>query len=78
MVMGAEVVGAPGLFYIHYGAGLWKAGKVIVYGLNCQLLGCSFGESLPMSQIGMVVGSMGSHADALGPLPLSSIQLWPG
>ena len=51
MAMGAEVVGAPGVFYIYYGAGPSEAGKAIVYGLNCQLWGCPFGENLPISQI---------------------------
>ena len=34
MVMGVGVVEVPGLFYIYYGSGPLKAGKVIVCGLN--------------------------------------------
>ena len=49
--MGAEVVAAPGLFYIYYGAGPLEAGEAIVYGLNWQLWGCPSGENLPISQI---------------------------
>ena len=49
--MGAEVVGAPGLFYVYYGARPLEAGEVIVYGLNLQLQRCPFGENLPISQI---------------------------
>ena len=51
MAMGAEVVGAPGLFYMYYSASPLEAGEVIVYGLNCHLQGCPFGENLPVSQI---------------------------
>ena len=73
--MGAEVVVAPGLFYINCSSGPLEAGKAIVDGLNWHLWGCPFGENLPVSQIGMVVGLMDSHVDALGLLPLSGIWL---
>ena len=49
--MGAEVVGAPGLFHVYYGAGPLEASEAIVYGLNWQLQGCPFRENLPISQI---------------------------
>ena len=51
MAMGAEVVGAPGLFYVYCGSGPLEASEVIVYGLNWYLWGCPFGENLPVSQI---------------------------
>ena len=76
--MAAEVVGPPGLFYIYYGSSPSDAGEVIVYYLNWQLQECSFGENLPISQIGTVVGSMDSRMDAWGPSTLSSIWLQPG
>ena len=51
MVMGAEVIGAPGLFYIYYVASPLEAVEAIVYGLNWQLLGYPFRENLPIGQI---------------------------
>ena len=45
MAMGAEVVVAPGLFYIDCGSGLLEAGDMIVDGLNWHPQGCPFGEN---------------------------------
>ena len=48
--MGAEVVVAPGLFYIDCSSGLLEAGKVTADSLNWHLQGCPFGENLLDSQ----------------------------
>ena len=50
MVMGAEVVVAPGLFYVNCGSGLSEANKAIADGLNWHLWRCPFGENLPDGQ----------------------------
>ena len=78
MARGAEMVVAPGLFYVDCGSGLLEAGEVIVDGLNWHLWGCPFGEDLPDNQIWTVVGLMDSHMDALALSPLSGILLWHG
>ena len=75
--MGAEVVVAPGLFYIDCSSGPLEDSEVIADGLHWHLQGHPFGENLPVSQIWMVKGSMDSHMDSLDALPLSGIQLWP-
>ena len=49
--MEAEVVVAPGLFYVYYHSSPSEAGKAIVYGLNWHLLEYPFGKNLPCSQI---------------------------
>ena len=67
MARGAEVVVTPGLFYIDCGSGPLGAGRVIADGLNWHPQGCPFLENLPDGQIWMVVGSIDSHVDALGP-----------
>ena len=76
MAMEAEVVVAPGLFYVYYGSSPLEASEVIVYGLNWHVLDF-LGENLPFGQIWMVVGSMDLHVDIQGPSPLSGIWLWP-
>ena len=49
--MGAEVVVAPGLFYIDCSSGPSEAGGVIADGQNWHLWGCPIGENFPVSQI---------------------------
>ena len=51
MAMGAEVVVAPGLFYINCSSSLSEAGEAIADGLNWHLWWCPFRENLPDSQI---------------------------
>ena len=76
--MEAELVVAPGLFYIYYSSGPSEAGEVIVYVLNWHFQNCPFGGNLLFGQISMVVGSTDSYVDAQGPSPLSGIWLWLG
>ena len=47
--MGAEVVVAPGLFYIDCGSGTLDASEATADGLKWHLLGYPFGENLPVS-----------------------------
>ena len=49
MVVGTEVVVAPGLFYGNCGSGPLEASEAIADGLKWHLLGCLFGENLPVS-----------------------------
>ena len=49
--MGAEVVVAPGLFYVHCSSSPLEADEAIVDGLNWHLQGCPFWENLPVGQI---------------------------
>ena len=49
--MGAEVVVAPGLFYVDCSSSPLEAGKVIVDGLNWHLWVCAFRKNLPAGQI---------------------------
>ena len=51
MVMGAEVMAAPSLFYIDCGLGPSEAGEVMADGLKWHFLGYPFGENLPVGQI---------------------------
>ena len=46
LAMGAEVVVAPGLFYIDCSSGLLEGSEAIDDGLNWHLQGCPFGENL--------------------------------
>ena len=78
MGMGFEEMVAPGLFYVNFGSSPLGGGRVIADGLNWHLWGCPFVGNLSDGQIWMVVGSLDSHVDALGLLPLSGIWLWPG
>ena len=50
MVIGAEVVVAPGLFYINCSSGTSEAGEAIADGPNWHLQGCPFGENLADGQ----------------------------
>ena len=47
--MGAEVMVAPGVFYVNCSSGPLEAGEAIADGLKWYLLGYSFGENLPVS-----------------------------
>ena len=49
--MGAEVVVAPGLFYVSCSSGLLETSEAMADGLNWHLWGCPFGDNLPDSQI---------------------------
>ena len=51
MVMEAEVVVAPSLFYVDCGSSPLEAGGVIADGLNWHLWGCPFGKNLLDVQI---------------------------
>ena len=49
--MGAEVMVAPGHFYIYCGSGPLGASGMIADGANWHLQGCPVRENLPDSQI---------------------------
>ena len=51
MVMGAEVLVDPGLFYVNCGSSPSEASEAIADGLKWHLLGYPFRENLPVSQI---------------------------